>query len=391
MQNNLKMRMLQGADRVRKRPAVIFGSSDVDGAIVAVNSILEIFANEAALGYSKKLSITLHRDTSISIHSFDRGFYIDETVVDGTPIWQQYFCAMYPGPRNTEGDGFILQGRLHYELYGEYSTPPLSCIANRTIMYGIYCVHCVCDFMRVEAVRDGKKKTLCFSKGECVGGVLTEQTDEPTGTLIHLRLDDKVFDSVDIPAEVFEKALYDLSLTVPGLQCEFVDERIMLTRTHEFTYGIYTYAQQFCDFLPYKAEKEACGRDRYNQGEYDAHVRVAIGFTSGQGIVRCFHNLRDMKYGGLHLEKAQQEIVNCFTWEFKNEHQGIKCYKDLAKHMVLLVETRCSPIATRWQNGTRTSITNRMITDITQDLIADKFSRYLHEHHNEVLAVIQDQ
>ena len=93
---------LKGPDRVRKRPAVIFNSDDAEGVTRAVEMLLDIFITEAALGYSKELSVKIHNDDSICILSKDRGFVMDETLIDGKPVWEYDFCELYSAPREKK-------------------------------------------------------------------------------------------------------------------------------------------------------------------------------------------------------------------------------------------------------------------------------------------------
>ncbi len=389
MQNNSKINMLRGPDRVRKRPAVIFGSSDVDGAIVAVKSVLGIFITEAAMGCSRRLSVTLHQDGSIEVRSFDRGFYIDETIEDGFPRWHQFFLALYPAPKDTTGEYVLSKGKQHHELYGDPCALDSPYIAKSDITFSIYAAHCACEFMNIEATRDGFMKRLSFRKGVCVGDVQTKPSDEPTGSRVHFLLDNEVFDSTDIPISWFTSVLQDAALTIPGLQCELVDEKGNQRKIYQYEMGVQTLAAQLCSIPPYFAETEVRGKDKPNWPEYDAKIRIACGFTSEGGFVRCLHDCRHLQYGGRHLNEAKKQIVSAIQTVFGSKARGLRDFNSIAEHIILLVDTQCSEHGSYWENGTRMSITNQLVADITSDLICDGFVSYLRKHYDKMLEILK--
>ncbi len=390
MQNNGSITMLRGADRVRKRPAVIFGSSDVDGAFNAVKGILDVFIFEAALGYCRNLDITIHKDSSITILSHDRGIFIDDSIIDGEPAWKHYFCSLFPGPRQITGDYVYDMGMLHHELYG-CSKPdaPMNSLYD-DVSFSFCGANYVSNLMRIDAVHEGVHKSISFCRGECIESPKEEVFEGPSSTLVHVELDDSVFDSVIIPFEMFDEVMRDLALAIPGLTCEINDERIYLNRSYLFPLGLQSKALQLSEIVPYFAEKKAHGMDRYNRPEYDAAVKISCGFCSDAGSQKCIHNYRNLKWGGVHYDEAQKAVLNALNYELGDDLPQIESFGKIANKLVLFIYTECPAIATNWMNGTRTCIANRMIADITYDLLGEDFRRYIHKYRQEIVQLLSD-
>ena len=160
---------LKGPDRIRKRPAVYFGSDDLDGSVMVVRKLIDIFVTEAVLGYSSKIEIEIHKDNSISIRSYDRGLILGEDIVEDKPAWYMLFCEPYYG--------MDLQNP-HAVLYGEHETFSEHRSRSTTVGLDLCCIQYVSRFMHIESVRDGIKKTLVFEKGYSVSELRREQSSE---------------------------------------------------------------------------------------------------------------------------------------------------------------------------------------------------------------------
>ncbi|MBQ8696957.1 MAG: hypothetical protein IJ519_04475 [Clostridia bacterium] len=114
---NSRIITLKGPDRVRKQPRVIFGADGAEGATNALKRLLMIFVTEATLGYCNRLSVSLHRDGSVTVRSYDHGFALSEEIVDGRPAWYYDFCELYAHSADT-ADYYRSQAQTHSHLYG---------------------------------------------------------------------------------------------------------------------------------------------------------------------------------------------------------------------------------------------------------------------------------
>ena len=203
-ENNLIVR-LKGPDRVRKRPAVVFDSDGVVGVVYVIKTLLNIFVAEAALGFSAGIHVKVHTDNSISVRSYDRGFILDETIVEGKPVWYQDFCELYCGSRESDGEYYFGLGSGHNALYGQEEMAISKYQVDTDHSFDLCCVQYVSKFMHVEATRNGVKKILDFEKGYSVSDLRKEQTTERANTYIHFLIDEDVFGDVFFPiSEIVE-------------------------------------------------------------------------------------------------------------------------------------------------------------------------------------------
>ena len=132
MENN-KIVALRGPDRVRKRPAVVFTSDDIEGVKVAVENLLRLFAEEALYGRCTQLNVR-QCECDLEISSNDRGLYLGQDTGDER-IWKQIFCELYPMPvypTCESGYCFGLENSTHHALFGEPSGEHIPCYPEET-------------------------------------------------------------------------------------------------------------------------------------------------------------------------------------------------------------------------------------------------------------------
>ena len=370
--------MLKKSERVRKRPGVIFGSCDGEGALEALKTLIDMLAREAILGYCKRLSVVLHKDNSVSVCSYDRGLKLDESVTDeGRERWQEIFCSLPLAPREPDVDFYRAMEREQDSLFG-YGSHILDYSNGSYCAFDLCCVQYVCEYMTLEAVRDGLRKKVRFVKGEPVTGIEREPSGEESKTLFKFRFDTEVFTSVDTDHQELGRYLQSLALTVQGLKCELAVEKEGIELSYQYADGIKGYASSLCTACCFVNEKQASGRDRYDRDGYKARVRAAVGFSQNGGQIRCFHNYRELKNGGTHLDAVLKKIEKAFmSAGLCHGISDCELSKALAEHTVVIIETNCSPFYAERTNGLHNSLSNKMIADMAGDLIDLGFVRCL--------------
>lgn len=398
---------LKGPDRVRKRPAVVFGSEGLDGSVKAVRSLLNIFVTEAALGFSFGIDVIIYKDNSISVRSYDRGFILDETIIDGKPGWHQDFCELYCGPREIDDNYCFSFGTPHSNLYGktEIKTPKYQVYIDDA--FSLCAVQYVSKFMHVEATRDGIKKILDFEKGFSISDMHKEKSSDKSNTYIHFLLDTAVFEDTFIPNHKISSFLRDIAITIPGIKCNLHDKRDDTMYTYHYPNGAQDYASETTMLSTplFVKELEASGKDRYNRQEYDAHVKVLLSFVEESPKIECFHNYRVLQHGGHHLKAIKERIGKYINWDFlcdfyddfqinAQERCNIReklefSFDELSQNIVLIIISYCTKGASSYENAAKKAITNKMITDMAHDLIGEDFKYYLKRNHKEVLNILK--
>ena len=364
-----KIVMLRGPERVRRRPAVIFGSDDVSGAITALKMLLYIFAQEGAKGHSNLLAVIQKQDGSIEIQSNDRGIYLGSPDSSDDTVWKELFCELYAGPLCKDG----VTARCIFEgpsgEQGEYTDSLDMC----SVQY-------VSEYMDVCVIRDGFKQTLRFEKGYNIGGLSRALCDEPTGTYIRFKLDAEVFSEISLPKQQIADTLQALAIQTPGMRMVFRYETPVGLEETEFCYpkGIADYLQEQNmdrETSPvYSAELTAEGQDRYNRPRYTATVTTGVCFAQDAGFVKYYHNLKELTYGGTHCDGALHNIAQRLEWMLDCKISR----ENLLKHLQLVIVTNSE--LSDWANGARTGLRSAFIRDLTQDTIGDDFHYFVKQN-----------
>ncbi|MEG1971810.1 MAG: ATP-binding protein, partial [Oscillospiraceae bacterium] len=284
--DNESITQLKGADRVRKRPAVIFGSDGLEGC---QHSIFEIFSNsidEAREGYGNKIILTRFEDGSVCCEDFGRGIPVDFNEGEQRYNWDLIFCELYAGGKYKDGG----------ESY-EYSLG-LNGLGLCSAQYAS-------EYMDVEILRDGFIYNLHFEKGINVGGLRKNPTDKKqTGTKITWKPDLEVFTDINVPLEYYRETARRQAVVNPNVLFILKNQRLGNFETEEFIYknGISDYLAErveegnFSQFKNWEAERR--GRDRADKPEYKVKLNVALCFSNKVNFCEFYHNSSFLEYGG---------------------------------------------------------------------------------------------
>ena len=257
---------LKGADRVRKRPGVIFGSDGLEGCCHAVFEILSNAIDEAREGYGHLITVTRYNDMSVEVEDLGRGCPVDWNEAEQRFNWELVFCELYAGGKydNNEGESY------------EYSLG-LNGLGSCATQYSS-------EHMDVTIYRDGKKYSLHFEKGENVGGLTSEEfKGKRTGSTIRWRPDLDVFTDTAVPAEYFLDTMKRQAVVNSGVTFRFKNQLPDGSfETTDFLYenGIVDYVTELSGEETLSrtvfAETERRGRDREDKPEYKGKLSAAF-------------------------------------------------------------------------------------------------------------------
>ena len=394
-----RISILKGPDRVRKRPAVIFSSDDIQGVENAVRPILELFATEAKLGHCKHLTVTQNIN-EVTIAGDDRGIILGDGVDDH--VWKSIFCEIFAGPRTICEDSsysFSFPDMSHTALFGEPAFSNDPCIPESIGFLDLCAAQYASSFMNVDVVRDGVRYSLVFKKGCNVGGLQHEPMNRHSGTTFHFSMDPEVFSETIIPESFFINTLTNIAILSPGLTCIYINSGTGHKRKFHFPRGIADYLKQTtnCAETPlFKACIYASGRDRYNRPEYQADLEIAIGFSEYGCSEKYLHNFRTIRHGGLHVNSIQDRVCRIINDCFHDEIWfSASCasnnditYGELKDHIHIAVTTFCPSRFSLWESGAQQSLVNPMIADMAYDAVSGKFWAYVHNNRRALLPII---
>ena len=295
---NESISLLEGAERVRKRPGVIFGSDGLDGCEHAVFEILSNSIDEAREGHGKVITLTHYADGSIEVEDNGRGCPVDWNPKEKRYNWELVYCELYAGGKYNNLDGDNYEYSLGLNGLGACATQYSS------------------RYMDVTVWRDGNKYSLHFERGQITGKKGEELKIEPTdrgrktGTRTRWLPDLDVFTDIDIPADYYVETLRRQAVVNAGITFRFRDQVGGKFETQEFLYenGIVDYVTELAGegalTTPVFWETERRGRDRELDQAEDLHGMVAQLFILSTDQVAANRRRHREKH-----EKQQHHIV----------------------------------------------------------------------------------
>ncbi len=370
---NESIKKLEGADRVRKRPAVIFGSDGLDGCEHSVFEIISNSIDEAREGYGKKIVITRFLDKSVEVQDFGRGLPVDYNNNEKCYNWELVFCDLYAGGKYDTNNG----GNYEYSL-------GLNGL-------GLCATQYASEYMEAEVHSGGFCYELHFKKGEIDGSMKKTPYDKKdTGTRIKWRPDLEVFTDIDVSLEYFQETLKRQSVVNPGIKF-ILKNQLTETRfeTFEFMYenGIVDYVNEFIgdDGLTtvqfWQAERK--GRDRADKEDYKVKMNVALCFSNKKQLKEYYHNSSFLEYGGAPDKATRSAFVSQIDAYLKQNGKYTKSdskisFQDIEDCLVLVISSFSTQ--TSYENQTKKAITNKFIQDAMTEFIKHQLEIYFIEN-----------
>ena len=376
--NNESITSLKGADRVRLRPSVIFGSDGIEGCEHSVFEILSNSIDEAREGHGKKIEVTRFSDGSVAVKDYGRGIPVDFNNKENCYNWELVFCELYAGGKYSNNTGENYEYSLGLNGLGTCATQYSS------------------EYMDAVIYRDGYKYSLHFEKGENAGGLTkTETTIKTTGTYIKWRPDRDVFTDIDIPLSYFQDVLKKQAIVNKGVAFALYDELSGETYTYVYENGIEDYIKELNDNKGFSSiqyfETETTGRDREDKPEYKLKFQTAFCFNNEVNSLQYYHNSSFLEYGG----SPDKAVRSAFTSAVDKYIKANNLYKkdekritfaDIEDSLILIINSFST--ITSYENQTKKSITNKFIQEYITDFLKQKLEIYFIENRLEAEKIV---
>ena len=378
---NDSISMLKGAERVRKRPSVIFGSDGLEGCEHAVFEILSNAIDEAREGFGNIITVTRYEDKSIEVEDFGRGCPVDWNEKEQRYNWELIFCEMYAGGKYKNNEGENYEYSLGLNGLGACATQYAS------------------EYMDVTIWRDGKKYTLHFRHGEVAGGLESAPADrKKTGTTIRWRPDLEVFTDIDVPESYFQDVLHRQAVVNRGVTFRLRVQRGGTFETTDFCYadGILDYVKELAGedalTVPTFIETERRGRDRADKPEYKVKISAAFCFSNRVNDIEYYHNSSWLEYGGAPEKAAKSAFTSAIDAYIKQQGKYQKSESKISFQDVqdcLILVTNCFSTITSYENQTKKAITNKFIQEAMTEFFRAQLEIYFIEHKTEADRVME--
>ena len=373
---NSSITQLKGADRVRKRPAVIFGSDDIIGC---EHSFFEILANsvdEAREGYGNVITTTYYLDKSIEVEDNGRGVPLGYNEKENKYNWELIFCELYAGGKYKNNED-----NAHYQY--SLGTNGLGACATQYSS----------EFMNVSSY-DGKNVSqIFFEKGEVRGELAVSEipkgSKKKRGTVIRWRPDLKVFKEIDIPKEYFVEVFKRQAVVNAGIKFVFNLETENGFENYEYVYenGIVDRLRELGNenllTEPYLIKTETSGKDREDLKEYKFKVEAAFSFGKSGAVIEYYHNSSWLEYGGSPEKATKTAFVYAFDKYLKNtgkykKNEGKITFADIEESLFLV--TNGFSTDTSYENQTKKAITNSFIATAMTEFFKERLEVFFAEN-----------
>ena len=378
--DNESISALKGADRVRKRPGVIFGSDGLEGCEHAFFEILSNSIDEAREGYGSEIHVTRYLDHSIRVEDFGRGMPLDYNEKEQRYNWELIYCELYAGGKYSNDSGENYEYSLGLNGLGACATQYSS------------------EFFDVISRRDGYEYRLHFERGENRtdapnGMIKTPYAGKKTGTVQHFKPDIQVFTDIDIPLAFYQETLKRQAVVNAGLRFILKDETGPdRFETYEFLYenGIRDYVAELAGetalTVPQYFKTERTGRDRPDKPEYRVKVEAAFCFSNAAPLIEYYHNSSFLEHGGAPDKAARSAFVSAIDAYLKKTNKYQKneskvSWNDISDSLILV--TNGFSTYTSYENQTKKAITNRFIQEMMTEFLRSSLEVYFTENRQE--------
>ena len=373
--DNESISSLKGADRVRKRPGVIFGSDGLEGCEHAVFEILSNAIDEARGGHGSLITVTRFADHSIQVEDQGRGCPVDWNEKEGRYNWELVFCELYAGGKYDNENSENYEFSLGLNGLGSCATQ----YASR--------------YMDVTVWRDGKEYRLHFERGEIMGELeVTPQTGsrKRTGTTIRWLPDLDVFTDIQIPVDYYRDVMKRQAVVNSGVTFRLKNEvSTGKLETEDFVYehGIVDYVNELAgdDALtePVFWEAERKGRDRADKPEYKVKLSVALCFSNRVAVCEYYHNSSFLEHGGSPEKATRSAMVSAIDKYLRDNNKYAKgeakiTFPDVQDCLVLVSNSFSTQ--TSYENQTKKAITNKFVQEAMTEFLRSRMEIYFIEN-----------
>ncbi len=370
---------LKGADRVRLRPSVIFGSDGLDGCCHSFFEILSNSIDEFRIGCGKKIIVNYYKDNSVEVIDEGRGIPVDYNEKEKAYNWELLFCEMYAGGKYDKDESAAYEYSLGLNGLGLCATQYAS------------------EYMEAEVYTGEYRYNLKFRKGKYAAKSKDKQLEKTpdthkSGTRIKWRPDIEVFTDIKIPIEYFRETMKKQAVVNGGLTLilNYESENGTVKESFYYENGISDYLQEIAgeDVLtsPVLWNAERHGRDREDKPEYKVLLSVAFCFSNKINLIEHYHNSSFLEHGGSPDKAMRLAFASAIDAYIKNNNKYTKneqkiTFQDVEDCLIFVSNNHST--VTSYANQTKKAINNKFIQDCMTEFLRHNLEVYFIENRKE--------
>jgi DNA gyrase subunit B len=355
-----KIKVLEGLEAVRKRPAMYIGSTGAPGLHHLVYEVVDNSIDEALAGYCDQVNVTLHIDSSVTVVDNGRGIPVDQHT-SGRSAAEVVLTVLHAGGK-FDNDSYKVSGGLHG--------------------VGISVVNALSETLDLEIWRNGQVYKQAYERGDPTCSLEVTGTTKKRGTKVTFRPDAQIFETVELSFDTLAQRLRELAFLNGGVTITIDDERDG-GKSHRFLYegGINS-------FVSYLNQNKAVVNDKpiYMHGDREGiDVEIALQWNDGYAeTVYTFANNINTHEGGTHLSGFRSALTRTINF-YAGKNNLAKDLKDASISGDDIREGLTAVISVKiprpqFEGQTKTKLGNTEVKGIVEAILNDRLGAYLEEN-----------
>src|SRR5688572_6945155 len=353
-----QIRVLEGLEAVRKRPAMYIGSTGIDGLHHLVYEVVDNSIDEALAGYCTEVHVMIHIDGSVTVIDNGRGIPTEIMPKEGRPAAEIVLTKLHAGGK-FDNDAYKVSGGLHG--------------------VGVSVVNALSEWLKLEIWRGGKVWVQGYERGTPTADLKSVAQTDKRGTRVNFKPDPKIFETTEFSFETLSQRLRELAFLNKGLLITIADERTEKRHDFHYTGGIISFVEHLN-----KNKTPLHDKVVYLQGLKEGiDLEIALQYNDGyQEQIFTFANNINAHEGGTHLigfKAALTRTVNNYAVsnnlfkELKDNLSG----DDVREGLVSVISVKLPQ--PQFEGQTKTKLGNSEVKGIVEAMVNDGLGKFLEE------------
>jgi DNA gyrase subunit B len=357
----IKIKVLEGLEAVRKRPAMYIGSTDIHGLHHLVYEVVDNSVDEALAGHCTEVSVVIATDNTVTVTDNGRGIPVDMHPTEHKPAVEVVMTTLHAGGK-FDSDSYKVSGGLHG--------------------VGVSVVNALSEWLEVDIWRGGTDYFQRYERGAPVTPLEERGSSHKTGTRVKFLADSEIFGEIDFGFETLAQRLRELAFLNKGLRIVLEDNRPEKPKKQEFEYegGIVSFVQYI-----HKTKKPLTAEPIYIHTEKDGvEVEVAMQYTEGyvENVFAFANNINTLE-GGTHLagfKAALTRTLNSYGQAqnlFKKDKFTLSG-EDTREGLTAVISVKLAE--PQFEGQTKTKLGNSEVKGIVEAIVKDSLTEHLEEN-----------
>ncbi|MBU2252493.1 MAG: DNA topoisomerase (ATP-hydrolyzing) subunit B [Proteobacteria bacterium] len=353
------IKVLEGLEAVRKRPAMYIGSTGKEGLHHLVYEVVDNSIDEASAGFCDNIVIKIRVDSSIMVDDNGRGIPVDIHKTEGISAAEVALTKLHAGAKFSN-ESYKISGGLHG--------------------VGVSVVNALSSYLELEVRRDGGVYTQSYARGVPTAPLEMVGRTKSRGTKITFKPDDMIFEDLDFSYDTVSNRLRELAFLNSGVKITLIDERIDRQSEYFYKGGIVSFVEYI------NRNKKVLHKNPIfiTGSKEDCLVEVALQYNDTYAEnVFSFANSINTTEGGTHLIGFRSALTRAFNNYatssniLKNGKESLKG-EDLREGLACVISIKIrNP---QFEGQTKTKLGNSEVKGLVEGIVYDKISSYLEEN-----------